>query len=1031
MSDVIEKLIEQIFPDFQNTSSLKKAIIKKANLYKKTNRFEMLLKSNETIDIKDIHSFEEYLINRFKFEIVIIKIEYGEEPNVDIIAKWQDIINYMAYKYPSVKALLKNSEVIPDSENTINIKLQLKGSEILYARGMDNIFSEIIYNIYGKRYKIKYFDNQSEEKVNEYKQKSKMLEAEAIKKANIEAEKQRREEMAEKRKEVEAREQELLARRNQNNGQNGTTSSGNSNSEINKTIPNNSTSSGNTSPKPDSVLVDDEEQSPVIYGRNANIKDPLLKIVDLSIDTGKACIDGEIVNMGDTRELKTGKVLIPFDVYDGSSTITCKIFAEADKSKNILKRLKDAKGVRVSANVQFDPFAKELGAIANIVVETQGMKKVVRKDEAPVKRVELHMHTQMSQMDGMTSAKDLIKRAMKWGMKSIAITDHGVVQAFPEAHKLLGFNNPDMKVIYGVEAYLVPDKTPIVAYSKGQDIDTTYCVLDLETTGLSFRTEKITEVGIMKIKNGEVLDEFSCFVNPEKPIPPKVVEVTNITDDMVKDAETIDKVFPKILDFIGDSVLVAHNADFDIPFLKYHGKQLGYTLNNTYLDTLRLSKALFPEFKKYKLGLIAEKLGIKVEIAHRALDDVDTTVKVFNVMMEMLKEKGAKTIDDIDIVSDDGNSKDAYKKLPSYHAIILAKDYVGLRNLYKLISISHLHYFYKKPRILKSIYKKYSEGLILGSACEAGELYRAIVAGKPDDEIEEIAKDYDYLEIQPNGNNMFMVRNGTVPDVHALEDINRKIVSLGEKLEKLVVATCDVHFMDPQDEIYRRILMAGQGYADSDEQAPLYLRTTEEMLKEFQYLGEQKAYEVVVENTNKIADMCERISPISPEKCPPYIDNCEQTIKDIAYTKAHELYGDPLPEIVQERLDKELDSIIKNGFSVMYIIAQKLVWKSNEDGYLVGSRGSVGSSFVANMTGITEVNSLPPHYRCPNCKHSDFTDYGYKNGFDLPDKICPECGTKYDKDGMDIPFETFLGFNGDKEPDIDLNFSRRIPSKST
>ena len=615
------------------------------------------------------------------------------------------------------------------------------------------------------------------------------------------------------------------------------------------------------------------------------------------------------------------------------------------------------------------------------------------------------MHTQMSQMDGMTSAKDLIKRAMKWGMKSIAITDHGVVQAFPEAHKLLGFDNKDMKVIYGVEAYLVPDKTPCVSFPKGQDIDTTYCVLDLETTGFSFRTEKITEVGIMKFKNGEVIDEFSCFVNPEKPIPQRVIEVTNITDDMVKDAETIEKVMPKIIEFVGDSVLVAHNADFDIGFLKYNAKLLGLSLENTYLDTLRLAKELFPEFKKYKLGLIAEKLGIKVEVAHRALDDVDTTVKVLKVMLDMLKEKNVKTVDDIDKLN---IGKADYKRLPSYHAIILAKNYVGLKNLYKLISLSHLHYFYKKPRILKSIYKKYSEGLMIGSACEAGELYRAIIAGKEDEEIEDIAKDYDYLEIQPIGNNMFMVRNETVPDTRALEEINEKIVHLGEKLGKLVVATCDVHFMDPQDEVYRRILMAGQGFDDADQQAPLYLRTTEEMLKEFEYLGEEKAYEVVVTNTNKIADMCERISPISPEKCPPYIDNCEQTIKDIAYTKAHELYGENLPEIVANRLQKELDSIIKNGFSVMYIIAQKLVWKSNEDGYLVGSRGSVGSSFVANMTGITEVNSLPAHYRCPNCKYSDFTDYGYKNGFDLPDKTCPKCGHKLDKDGMDIPFETLL-----------------------
>ena len=505
------------------------------------------------------------------------------------------------------------------------------------------------------------------------------------------------------------------------------------------------------------------------------------------------------------------------------------------------------------------------------------------------------------------------------------------------------------------------------------------------------------------------------------------MEVTHITDEMVRNAETIDKILPKVLEFVGDSVLVAHNADFDIGFLKYNAKQLGLSFENTYLDTLKLAKELFPDYKKYKLGIIAENLGIEVLVAHRALDDVDTTVKVFKVMLQKLKEKNVNTLDEIENIATDASN---YKKLRSFHAIILAKNYVGLRNLYKLISISHLHYFYKKPLILKSIYKKYSEGLIMGSACEAGELYQAIEIGKDDDEVEAIARDYDYLEIQPTGNNMFLVRNGTVPNEEALRDINRKIVALGEKLDKLVVATCDVHFMDPQDEVYRRILEAGQGYEDCDLQAPLYLRTTEEMLDEFSYLGAEKAYEVVVTNTNKVADMCEHISPISPEKCPPYIKDCEKTIKDIAYKKAYELYGDPLPGIVQERLDKELTSIIKNGFSVMYIIAQKLVWKSNEDGYIVGSRGSVGSSFVANMTGITEVNSLPPHYRCPNCKYSDFTDYGFQNGFDLPDKNCPECGHKLMKDGIDIPFETFLGFNGDKEPDIDLNFSGEYQAKA-
>ena len=773
-------------------------------------------------------------------------------------------------------------------------------------------------------------------------------------------------------------------------------------------------------------LPEEDNSSPLIMGTSLTINEPLVKIKNLGVDDKKVSLEGEVINSED-RELKSGRVLYSFDLYDGTSTLTCKAFLDKKNAKKIMGRIKSAKAIKIAGTAQMDSFSHELTVMAYTIIEIEPPKKEERMDNAEEKRVELHMHTKMSQMDGITSATDLIKRAMKWGMKSIAITDHGVVQAFPEAHKLLGFDNHDIKIIYGVEAYLAPDKVSPVSFSKGQSIDTTYCVLDLETTGFSFRTEKITEVGIMKVKNGEVIDEFSCFVNPEKTIPQRVVEVTNITDDMVKDAETIDKVMPKILEFVGDSVLVAHNADFDIGFLKYNANELGLSLENTYLDTLRLAKDLFPDYKKYKLGKIAENLGIKVEVAHRALDDVDTTVKVLNVMLKMLKDKGCETLDDITKkVSGDAD----YKKLPTYHAIILATNYVGLKNLYKLISISHLNYFYKKPRILKSVYKKYSEGLILGSACEAGELYQAIEMGKTDEEIEDIAKDYDYLEIQPLGNNDFLIRNGTVADEEGLKNINRKIVEIGEKLNKLVVATCDVHFMDPSDEIYRRMLQAGQGYDDADDQAPLYLRTTEEMLKEFEYLGEEKAYEVVVTNTNKVADMCDWISPISPEKCPPHIPGCETTIKEIAYSKAHELYGYPLPTIVEERLDKELTSIIKNGFSVMYIIAQKLVWKSNEDGYIVGSRGSVGSSFVANMTGITEVNSLPPHYRCPNCKYSDFTDYGYENGFDLPDKDCPKCGTKLVKDGMDIPFETFLGFNGDKEPDIDLNFSGEYQAKA-
>ena len=480
----------------------------------------------------------------------------------------------------------------------------------------------------------------------------------------------------------------------------------------------------NNSQIPD--LPTEDEDTPLILGTSLNIKEPLVKVADLGVDDGKVSLDGEVTFMED-RELKSGKVLLSFDLYDGTSTMTCKAFLNKDNSKKVIKRIKNSKGIKIAGTAQMDSFSNELTVMANTIVESTGVKKEIRQDNSEKKRVELHMHTQMSQMDAMTSATDLIKRAMKWGMKSIAITDHGVVQAFPEAHKLLGVDNPDMKVIYGVEAYLAPDKNAIVTNPKGQDIDTTYCVLDLETTGFSATTEKITEVGIMKVKDGKVLEEFSTFVNPEKHIPQRVTEVTNITDEMVKDAETIDKVFPKILKFIEGSVLVAHNAGFDIGFLKQNAKKLGYEFDYTYVDTLSLAKDLFPNYKKYKLGKIAENLGIKVEVAHRALDDVDTTVKVFNVMIDMLKEKGAKKVDDIDEVSSDKEAKkEEYKKLKTYHAIILVKNYVGLRNLYKLVSISHLHYFYRKPRILKSLYQKYSEGLILGSACEAGELYQAI-----------------------------------------------------------------------------------------------------------------------------------------------------------------------------------------------------------------------------------------------------------------------------------------------------------------
>lgn len=982
------KKIREVFSDYNTGNNINNAEVEGVVLSKKTKTLELKIKSDNYIDFKEIKSLNEFIKKRFSLEDCKIIVNYKDNTfKRPVKEELTNIVHMLTEKYPALKSALMNSEYSVEKD-IISFSFNAAVSDILRAKGYDKIIQEAVKKVYGEVYQIDFIDNISSEDFI----------------------KQHEENLA---KEIQLIQNEIATAPNKTI----------SNAKLNKeaALTNKEVSNEDSSKAKNPSL---------ILGRSANIKDTIIKIIDITPDEGRTAIEGELSNI-ESKELKSGKVLISFDLYDGTSSMTCKCFCKEGENFEVLSRLQKAKGVRIVGNSAFSKFSGEVELIANTIIETEGKKKINRTDNAKVKRVELHMHTQMSQMDAMTSAEDLIRRAMSWGMKSIAITDHGVVQSFPEAHHLLGRDNPDMKIIYGVEAYLAPDKKSSVINSKGQSIDTTYCVLDLETTGFSPKTEKITEIGVMKLQNGKVIDEFSCFVNPQKPIPARVVEITNITDDMVKDAETIEKVFPKLLEFIEGSVLVAHNAEFDINFLKHNAIVLGYDFDYTYMDTLSLAKELFPDYKTYKLGRIAKNLGITVEVAHRALDDVETTVKVFTVMLEKLKERGAATLDDINVfASDDEAKKEEFKKLSTYHAIILAKNYVGLKNLYKLVSYSHLDYFYKKPRILKSLYKKYSEGLIIGSACSEGELYQAILLGRSDEEIELIASGYDYLEIQPLGNNDYLVRQEQVPDREFLKDINRKIVSLGEKLNKPVVATGDVHFMDPEDEIYRRILEAGQGFKDADYQAPLYLKTTEEMLKEFSYLGENKAYEVVVTNTNKISDMCEQISPISLEKATPHIDGCEQTIKDITFNKAHELYGDPLPEIIQHRLERELDSIITNGFSVMYIIAQKLVWKSNEDGYLVGSRGSVGSSVVAYMTGITEVNALQPHYRCPKCKYSDFTDYGFNIGFDLPDKECPVCGEKLAKDGIDIPFETFLGFNGDKEPDIDLNFSGEYQAKA-
>ena len=657
-----------------------------------------------------------------------------------------------------------------------------------------------------------------------------------------------------------------------------------------------------------------------------------------------------------------------------------------------------------------------------------------RVDNAPVKRVELHCHTKMSDMDGVSEVKDLIKRAKQWGMDAMAVTDHGCVQSFPDANHSVE-RGDNFKVLYGVEGYLVDDMKELVENGAGQSLDHTCVVFDIETTGFSPLKNRIIEIGAVRVEEGRIVDKFSSFVNPDVPIPFEIEKLTGINDNMVLDAPKIDRVLPEFLEFCRGAVMVAHNAGFDISFIKENARQQGLEFNPTVLDTVSLARVLLPNLNRFKLDTVAKELKINLANHHRAVDDAGATAEIFVRFIKMLKERDIFDLSQLNELS--RMTVEMIRKMPTYHIIIIAKNDVGRVNLYRLVSESNLTYFARRPRIPKSLLSQYREGLIIGSACEAGELYQALLRGVPDTEIHKIVDFYDYLEIQPLGNNAFMLRDEKSPvnSEEELMDLNRRIVGLGEQYNKPVCATCDVHFLDPEDEVYRRIIMSSKGFKDADDQAPLYLRTTDEMLREFEYLGSDKAEEVVITNTRKIAAMCERIEPVRPDKCAPVIPNSDETLRSICYNKAHEMYGENLPKIVVDRLERELNSIISNGFAVMYIIAQKLVWKSNEDGYLVGSRGSVGSSLVATMSGITEVNPLSPHYYCTNCHYYDFDSEEVRKfagmaGCDMPDKNCPVCGEPLKKDGFDIPFETFLGFKGDKEPDIDLNFSGEYQSRA-
>ena len=762
-----------------------------------------------------------------------------------------------------------------------------------------------------------------------------------------------------------------------------------------------------------------------LYGRS--IRGKMIPISSISGDSGRIVVWGDVFDI-EKKVTKSGdKNIFTIDITDYTGSTTAKVF-NSIKESAVIDNIKKGDTIVVQGDVEYDKYAGELVVNARSIGTAQKVKVV---DNAEKKRVELHMHTNMSQMDAVTSAGDLVNRAYQWGHKAVAITDHGVAQAFPDAMKAADKINKDeekIKIIYGVEAYFMDDLVESVKGDADTGFDGTFICFDIETTGLSAARDKITEIGAVKVENGVITDTFSTFANPEMPIPQKITQLTGITDDLVKDAPSQSEAVGAFLEFAGDNVLVAHNAPFDTSFIAKACEDMGREYNYTSIDTVAISRAILTDIKNCKLDTVAKFLRLGDFNHHRATDDAEMLARIFiNLCQRLTDDYGITKTNDINTKIAGGD----FKKLPTYHQIILVKNKTGLKNLYRLISYSHLNYFYKKPRIPKSELVKYREGLIIGSACCAGQLYMAILEGKPWGELKQIASFYDYLEIQPAGNNSFMIRDGRFNSVDELHEIDRTIIKLAKELGKPVCATCDVHFMDPTDSEFRKILMAGQGFKDAEQQAPLYFRTTAEMLKEFEWLGKDKAYEYVVENPNKIADMCEYIRPIPKGTFPPNIEGAQEQLIDITWKRAKEKYGDPLPEIVKARLDKELNSITTYGFSVLYMTAQKLVADSEAHGYLVGSRGSVGSSFVATMSGISEVNPLCPHYVCPNCKHSEFiTDGSYGSGFDMPPKNCPECGTLMDQDGHEIPFETFLGFKGDKVPDIDLNFSGEYQSKS-
>lgn len=976
----MNKLVKDVFFNcINNDGNFKDSTITELKFSKKLNSVILYSSSKKNVSICEIEEFEKNACKNYELKSFKVENKYVGQKQEITNECVEKIIAYVGQKFDFAKKIFENCLIdINNDIYKIDITLKTPYASFLKIRRIDQYIKKAIIIEYGIEYKIDICQLDNIDKKDESKPKVVKID-DIIKEEKVAI-------------------KETIQKVNNTNSK--------------KDFYNTSvTTTNKKSNMPNYVLL----------GKDIS-KEKIDKIEDLNVDYDKACISGQIFQIV-PHETKSGKILLTIDVTDKTSTISCKTFFDKKRYDEFKDTINAGDYIKLLGKAQYDNYSKELGIMINSINKAEKPKSKI--DDAPEKRVELHIHTQMSAMDGVSSATSIVKQAIKWGHRAVAITDHGVVQAFPEAHKAIvsaffdkenknWLKDAPTKVIYGVEGYLVTDIEPD---AKPSD---TFCVFDTETTGFSAGTDRITEIAACKVKDGKIIDEFTTFVNPEKHIPEKVQELTRITDETVKDAPTIAEVLPKFLEFAGDSIFVAHNSLFDMGFITYFAKELGLKVKNKVIDTLTMSKELFETYENHKLGTIAKNLGVNLEGAHRAINDVRATVEVFLKMIEVAKQKG---IDVYGYMYSD-LEKDP-KHIPYNHIIILTKNYIGLKNLYKIISFSHLNYFNKKPRIPRSLLNRYRNGLIVGSACEQGELFQAIYNKKSEADIERIANYYDYLEIQPLGNNMFYIDKNMLDSVEDLKNINRKIVELGDILHKPVVATTDAHFLNPEDEVYRRIIMSGQGYDDADKQAPLYFRTTNEMLKEFDYLPEQTVKDVVITNPNLIADMCDVIQPVPDGTYPPTIEGSEEDIKNLAFASAKEIYGDPLPNIVEERLEKELKPIAKYGFAVMYMIARKLVLKSNADGYLVGSRGSVGSSFVATMTGITEVNPLPPHYICQNkeCKYSEFPKVDVTTGIDMPDKVCPKCGQMMKKNGMDIPFETFLGFKGDKEPDIDLNFS--------